>query len=149
MKNVKIFFTIILLFTVILTGCMGGKGTTGTGKTNSAGLIGSISGQLGITEDQAMLGTTAVLILARTKMTPEEFNKVTSTMVGVNTLLTNTNNLSKLPTSIASMTELYATFNSLGLKSGLVDSIIPIVLTYAQISGGNNTYLPLQTALKK
>lgn len=149
MKNVKIFLCVILLFSVFFGGCAGSKGTAGTGKTSNAGLISSISTQLGITEDQAMLGTTAVLILARTKMTTEDFNKVTSSMMGVNTLLQNTNNLSRLPNSIASVTELYTTFSNLGLKSSLVDSIIPIVLTYAQLSGGNNTYQPLQTALKK
>ena len=149
MKKVTIFFTIIVLFTAVFSGCAGSKGSAGQGKGSNPGLISSVSAQLGITEQQAILGTTAVLILARTKMTNDDFTKVTSTMVGVNTLLQNTNNLSKLPTTIASMADLYTTFTNLGLRSSLVDSIIPILLTYAELSGGNSSYLPLQTALKK
>ena len=149
MTTKKYFFISLIVLSTIFSGCSAFKGSSAKTNTNSAGLIGTVSSQLGVTEEQAMLGTAAVLILARTKMTPEEFQKVTSTMSGVNSILQNTNNMSKLPSTIGSMAELYTAVSNLGIRSSLIDSIVPLVLTYAQVTGGNNSYLPLQTALKK
>jgi Protein of unknown function VcgC/VcgE (DUF2780) len=121
--------------------------------------------QLGITPEQAAGGAGAIFSTAKQGMSPTDFSQVIKAVPGMNQYLAAAPSqtapiygmaglmsaagsaLGGSGSTLGNMASLVASFQSLGLNSGMVSQFIPVILQYAQTQGGAATMSLLQSAL--
>lgn len=126
------------------------------------GLVGLLTKNLGVTDQQAEGGAGAIFGQASQNMSLEDFTKVTDALPEVKGLMNArpsaesgsgtlgglSSMLGKSGGSLTSLTGLADTFSKLGLSADMVGKFIPIVLDYAQTKGGDGIASLLKTALQ-
>jgi hypothetical protein len=119
-------------------------------------LIGTMTKELGITPKQAVGGTGALLGLAKTRMKPEEFGQVSSTIPGTDALL------KAAPAAggaagmagmagmggAAGLASLAGGFKSLGLSPDMAGKMVPVLGKFVEGKGSAATAKLLMGALK-
>ncbi len=94
-------------------------------------LVGQLQDQLGVTETQAVGGTSALLQLAKNQLGADTMSTLTSSAPGLDSLLGGTNSLSgSLLSGISSMDGVQSAFSALGMDSGLIQQFVPIILGF-------------------
>jgi hypothetical protein len=125
-------------------------------------LVGLLTKNLGVTDQQAEGGAGAIFDTASKNMSGEDFTKVTDALPEVKSLINTasssgsgsgtmgglTSMLGKSGSSLSSLAGLTDTFSKLGLSSDMVGKFIPIVLEYAQSKGGSGISSLLKAALQ-
>ena len=124
-------------------------------------LIGNLTQQLGVTEDQATGGSGAIFDYAKKNLSVEDFSKVTDALPGVSSLMDSAPKTSGLAgkvgsslsslggksDSLAGMATLADSFSKLGLNQEMINKFVPIILDYAQSEGGQGVMNILKGAL--
>lgn len=121
-------------------------------------LVGSLSNQLGVTENQATGGAGALFKMAKDSLPETDYGQVAEALPGIGTLIQSapmvsdstaglsdkmggvTEGLGSLTKAAESANKLAAVsdqFSQLGLDKGMVSQFIPIVLNYANTNGGD------------
>jgi hypothetical protein len=128
-------------------------------------LIGALTSELGATVPQASGAAGALLGLAKTRVKPEEFAKVSSAIPGIDTLLAAAPSvagtggaaagaagaLSKATGSASALGGLATVapaFEELGLKPEMAMKAVPVLTKYVSKSGGAEVASLLAGALK-
>ena len=125
-------------------------------------LVGMLTKNLGVTDQQAQGGAGSIFNAASQNMSADDFSKVTDAMPEVKSLMSaapkaesGSGTLGGLSSmvkegggSMGTLTELAGSFAQLGLGGDMVGQFIPIVLEYAQSKGGDTVANLLKMALQ-
>lgn len=126
-------------------------------------LVGQLTQQLGVTKAQATGGAGAIFGLAKTKLSPENFNKLAAAVPGMNGFLkaapaagqagqagsSPIGSLgSMVPGKAGGLASLAGSFNSLGMSPSMVSKFAPVVQNYVGAKGGASTASLLSGVLK-
>ncbi|MDX9813932.1 MAG: DUF2780 domain-containing protein [Sulfurimonadaceae bacterium] len=103
--------------------------TQNTKKSDTSSLLGTLSDSLGITQTQAMGGTAALLNQAKGSMSADEFSSMTSSVPGLDDIMSSASGVSSLLGGGKSG-DLASQFSSLGMDSSMVSQFAPIVVDY-------------------
>ena len=126
-------------------------------------LTGQLTKELGITQDQAVGGSGALFGLAKSRLKPEEFGKVSSAVPGMDGLLAAAPKSplgaasplgamgSALPGaagSLAGLAPVAGSFKSLGLSPDMAAKFVPVLTNFVSSKGGAATASLLSGVLK-
>lgn len=155
MKRVLLLATLCILTASCVDAQTSAIASAGTG------LISQLSKGLAISPTQAKGGAATLFSLAKSRLTADEFSKVSSAVPNMGTLLKAAPPLthqsefssleSELPGSMGSMgrmAEAAEAFHKLGLSPDMAVKFLPIMSKYVESRGGADTAGLLEKALK-
>ncbi|HET6961542.1 MAG TPA: DUF2780 domain-containing protein [Terriglobia bacterium] len=119
-------------------------------------LAGMITKELKITPQQATGGAGALFGLAKTRLKPEDFSKVSAAVPGMDGLLkaapkassSNLGSLGSAPGQAGALGALAGQFKKLGLSPDMVAQFVPILTKFTESKGGAGVASILAGALK-
>lgn len=134
----------------------------GTARAND--LVGMLTSQLGVSDEQATGGAGSILDYAKGQMAPGEFDVVSQSMpdlgslVGSSMLGGSGGGTSSLMQSGSSLlggssgdlggaAQLASSFSDLGMSTDMVGQFVPVILDYAKTNGSEQALQLLQGAL--
>jgi len=127
-------------------------------KNSSSELVTQLSKGLAIKRTQARGGAGALFALAKSRMSEEEFGKVSSAVPGMSGLLKAAPALgehselssleSSLPGGMGRMAEVAEAFHKLGLSPEMAGKFVPVMTKFVESKGGLSTASLLEKALK-
>lgn len=146
-QRLKISFISALL--LLLSGCSMIPGM-GNNSSGASALIGMLTSQLGVSNEQALGGTAALFGLAKQSLSAGDFSSVTKSLPGVGSLLgmASMGGGSSDASAGGGLASVAGQFSSLGLSPDMAGKFVPVVLDYAKSAGGDNTMGLLQGVLK-
>lgn len=125
---------------------------------SSSTLVGRLSKELSITRPQAKGGAGALFALAKTRLSSDEFSKVSSAVPGMSSLLkaapapAEHSELSSLegslPGNMGRTMEVAEAFHKLGLSPEMAAKFLPVMSKFVESKGGMGTASLLEKALK-
>jgi hypothetical protein len=127
----------------------------------TASLLGSLSGQLGISQDQAASGVGALMGVAQNNLADDEWSQLSGAVPGMDNLLTAASpGLQQLDSaaeaasidipglgSLGQAAQVTSAFNKLGIDPALVSGFVPPTLDFVQKVGGDSAMGLLQKGL--
>ena len=126
--------------------------------TKAPGLVSQLSKELSISPTQAKGGAGTLFSLAKTRLSADEFGKVSSAVPGMSGMLKAAPALggssemsgleSMLPGNMGRMAEAYSAFHKLGLSPEMAGKFLPIMTKFVESRGGSETASILEKALK-
>ena len=151
LKGIRIF--------CILFGLFGYFGlAAGQGGSPSPELVGMLTRELNVTQDQATGGAGALFGLAKSRLKPEEFSQVSDAVPGMDGFLQAApkqgggSALGSLGSALSGesggLTSVAGAFGSLGLSPDMVSKFIPVIMQFVQSKGGTSVASLLMGALK-
>jgi hypothetical protein len=127
-------------------------------KNSSSELVGQLTKGLSITRTQARGVAGALFALTKSRLSAEEFGKVSAAVPGMNGLLkaapplTDNSALSglesSLPGGMGRMAEVAEAFHKLGLSPEMAGKFVPVMTKFVESKGGASTASLLEKALK-
>jgi len=127
-------------------------------KDSSSELVGKLTKELSITRPQARGGAGALFALAKSRLTEDEFSKVSAAVPGMSGLLkaapapaehSEFSSLeSALPGNMGRMAEAAEAFHKLGLSPEMAGKFLPVMTKFVESKGGLSTASLLEKALK-
>lgn len=127
-------------------------------KNSSSELVGQLTKGLSVTRTQARGGAGTLFALAKSRLSGEEFSKVSAAVPGMNGLLkaapalTDNSELSSLESSLPGgmgrMAEVAGAFRKLGLSPEMAGKFVPVMTKFVESKGGASTASLLEKALK-
>lgn len=150
----------VMLIAVCFFACTG-VATAQLTKNPSPELVGQLTKRLSITPQQATGGSGALFGLAKTKMKPEDFLKVSNVVPGMDGLLKaapmpsdtgGTDPLSAissaLPGKAGAVASVAGSFKQLGMSPQMATKFIPIMTQFVKVKGGADVAGLLSGAFK-
>jgi hypothetical protein len=141
---------------VLLAGMAHAQSTVATG--SSATLVGQLTKGLSVTPTQARGGAGSLFALAKSRLSADEFSKVSSAVPGMSGLLkaapavTGNSEFSglesSLPGNMGRTVEVAEAFHKLGLSPEMAGKFVPVMTKYVESRGGSSTASLLEKALK-
>jgi Protein of unknown function VcgC/VcgE (DUF2780) len=132
--------------------------TSGATSAGASALVGQLSKQLSITRTQARGGAGSLFSLAKSRLTSDEFSKISAAVPGMSGLLKaapqtgGNSELSalegNLPGNMGRMAEVAGAFNKLGLSPSMAGKFLPIMTKFVESKGGQSTAALLEKGLK-
>lgn len=129
-----------------------------TSKNSSSELVGRLTKELSVTRTQARGGAGALFALAKSRLSGEEFRKVSAAVPGMNGLLKASPALpgnsepsgleSSLPGGMGRMAEVAGAFHKLGLSPEMAVKFVPVMTKFVESKGGASAASLLEKALK-
>jgi len=126
--------------------------------TNSSGLVSQLSKGLSISNTQAKGGAGALFALAKSRLSADEFSKVSSAVPGMGGLLKAAPAVSQpselsglesaLPGNMGRMAEVAEAFHKLGMSPEMAGKFLPIMTKFVEAKSGSSTASLLEKALK-
>jgi len=130
----------------------------GQGESPSPELVGMLTKELNVTQDQATGGAGALFGLAKSRLKPEEFSQVSDAVPGMDGFLkaapkqgggSSFGSLgSALSGGAGGLASVAGAFGSLGLSPDMVSKFIPVITQFVQAKGGSSVASLLMGALK-
>jgi hypothetical protein len=131
---------------------------TGQGESPSPELVGMLTKELSVTQEQATGGAGALFGLAKSRLKPEEFSQVSDAVPGMDGFLKAApkqgggSALGSLGSALSGgaggLASVVGAFGSLGLSPDMVSKFIPVITQFVQSKGGANVASLLMGALK-
>lgn len=153
------FFAMVLFILIAL--CIYGFGQSSvvqSATSSGSGLIGQLTKGLSVTPTQARGGAGALFALAKSRLTTEEFSKVSSAVPGMSSLLkaapavgggSELSSLEgELPGDMGRLAEVAGAFHKLGMSPGMASKFVPVMTNYVKSRGGLSAASLLEKALK-
>jgi|SRR5579863_1058530 len=126
--------------------------------SSSAGLVKQLTTGLSVTPTQARGGAGSLFALAKSRLSADEFGKVSAAVPGMNGLLkaapavTGNSGFSglesSLPGGMGRTVEVAEAFHKLGLSPEMASKFVPVMTKYVESRGGLSTASLLEKALK-
>ena len=127
--------------------------------STSSSLVRQLTKGLSITPTQARGGAGSLFALAKTRLSDDEFSKVSSAVPGMSGLLKAAPALSEphselsslessLPGNMGRTVEVAEAFHKLGLSPSMAAKFIPVMTKFVESKGGLSTASLLEKALK-
>ncbi|MBK1885105.1 DUF2780 domain-containing protein [Marinobacter sp. DY40_1A1] len=122
------------------------SGTQALSATNEASaeaqqLLGLLEDQLGVTETQAVGGTSALLQLAKNDLGADAMSAITNKAPGLTSLLGAGGMSQGLLSGISSMDGVQSAFSALGMDSAMIQQFVPIVMGFLGDQGVGSSLL--------
>jgi len=127
-------------------------------KSPNPDLVGSLTKELNVSPSQATGGAGALFGLAKSKLSVDDFSKVSKAVPGMDGLLKAApkpkssspldSMASSLPGNAGGMASVASSFKSLGLSPSMAEKFVPVMTQYVQKSGGSGVASLLSGALK-
>src|SRR5690554_6296131 len=122
------------------------SGTQALSSTNEVSgeaqqLLGLLEGQLGVTETQAVGGTSALLQLAKNDLGSDAMSTLTSQAPGLSSLLGAGSMSQGLLSGISSMDGVQSAFSALGMDSAMIQQFVPILMGFLGDQGVGSSLL--------
>jgi hypothetical protein len=127
-------------------------------KSSSSELVGKLSKELSITRPQARGGAGTLFALAKSRLSEDEFGKVSAAVPGMSGLLKAApapaehsefaSLESVLPGNMGRMAEAAEAFHKLGLSPEMAGKFLPVMTKFVELKGGLSTASLLEKALK-
>jgi len=127
-------------------------------KSPNPELVGSLTKELSVSPEQATGGAGALFGLAKSRLSIEDFSKVSKAVPGMDGLLKAAPKpkssspldslASSLPGSAGGLASVASSFKSLGLSPGMAEKFVPVMTQYVQGKGGSGVASLLEGALK-
>jgi len=134
-------------------------GASGTGRAQASDLIGLLTSQLGVTEQQATGGAGSLFGFAQEEMGVSDFDVVSSALPSVDSLIgaapetgssgllgSASSLLGGSSSSLGDMASIASSFSDLGMSPDMVGQFVPVILDYAQSAGSEQVMQLLQGA---
>jgi hypothetical protein len=138
-------------------------GAAGPGKAQTSDLIGLLTSQLGVTEQQATGGVGSLLGFAKEQMGIADFDVVSSALPGVDSLIgaapeagsgalgsassmLGGTSLGGASGGLGDIAGVASSFSELGMSPDMVNQFVPVILEYAQSAGSEQAMQLLQGA---
>ncbi len=143
-------------------------GGANVGQAQTSDLVGMLTSQLGVSQQQASGGAGSLLSFAKDQMSAGDFDVVSSELPDVDSLIgaapdTGSSALGSLGSlgalssgssllggssgGLGDMAGVASTFSDLGLSPDMVTQFVPVILEYAQTTGSEQAMQLLQGAL--
>jgi len=126
--------------------------------TSSSTLVGQLTKGLSISPTQARGGAGSLFALAKTRLSADEFSKVSSAVPGMHGLLKAAPAVSgnsefsslesSMPGNMGRTVEVAEAFHKLGLSPGMAAKFVPVMTKFVEARGGSSTASLLEKALK-
>lgn len=113
-------------------------------KTTSNPLISLLTSSLGVSDTQAIGGTTAILSKAASNMTGSDVSALTSAVPALSTFMGKDSAVG----SLLGASSLGSQFSALGMDSSMVAQFIPVILQFINSEAGSGLMQSVQSALK-
>ena len=148
----------LLIITILLPICISGwvQAEDQPQNVNDLELVKNLSGKLAIKPEQAAGAAGSIFGFAKTKLSAEDFGKVSNSVPGMDQLLKAapvmnspaTSMLSQVAPSAVGISSLAGSFEKLGLKPDMIGKFTPEILSFVQTKGGDSTKNILSNVLK-
>jgi len=113
----------------------------------SSSLMSMLSGQLGVTQNQAEGGVGSMLKLAQEKLAKGDFDKVAAAIPGASKYLDKAKSLGAYSGSVGNMAGLNSALGKLGIPPETAAKFMPLVTDYVGKIGGKQVGALLKSAL--
>lgn len=140
----KSLFLIILLVPICLSGWAMAEEQTQPLDVSSLDLVKNLSSKLAIKPEQAAGAAGAIFGLAKTKLSPEDFGKVSASVPGMDMLLkaapvldSGAGALAQLTSGTSGLASLAGSFQKLGLSPDMIAKCVPEILSFVNTKGGS------------
>ncbi len=137
-----------------------GPMSSALGTAAELALIGILTGQLGINQQQAMGGAGSIFQIAQQRMQPGDFSRLSAAVPGMDrylaaapqqALTNGSNNMwngtGNMMGDVGSLMALAGSFQSLGMNADMIGRFVPVMLQYVEQQGGTATMSLLQNSL--
>lgn len=153
-------FRAAVLFSMIAMGIhiYGQSSVVQSATSSGSGLASQLSKGLSVTPTQARGGAGALFALAKTRLTADEFGKVSSAVPGMSSLLKAAPAIGRhselsslegaLPGNMGRLAEVAEAFHKLGMSPEMAGKFVPVMTKYVKARGGLSTASLLEKALK-
>ena len=133
-------------------------GAAGAGKAQTSDLVGMLTSQLGVSQEQAAGGAGSLFGFAKGQMSADDFDVVSSALPEVGDLLgaapeggsgllgSGSSMLGGSSSSLGDLTGVAGSFTDLGMSPDMVNEFVPVILDYAQSAGSEQAMQLLQGA---
>jgi hypothetical protein len=150
--------TRILQYFGLMAAVMIVLGVTGTGKAQTSDLVGMLTSQLGVSEQQAAGGAGSLLNFAKGQMGSADFGVVSGALPesgalagaapdgGSGVLGSASSLLGGSSGGLGDMAGVASTFSDLGMSPEMVNQFVPVILEYAQSAGSEQAMQLLKGA---
>ena len=154
--------TRLLQFFGLMAAIMAVLGVTGTGKAQTSDLVGMLTSQLGVSEQQAAGGAGSLLNFAKGQMGSADFGVVSSALPETKALMGAApdggsgvlgsgssllgGSLGGSLGGLGDMAGVASAFSDLGMSPEMVNQFMPVILEYAQSAGGEQVMQLLKGA---
>lgn len=138
--------------------CLQAQDAVAPVKSSSSELVGKLTKGLSITRPQARGGAGALFALAKSRLSEDEFSKVSAAVPGMSGLLKAAPALtehsefagleSSLPGNMGRTMEVAEAFHKLGLSPEMAVKFVPLMTKFVESKGGLSTASLLEKALK-
>ena len=122
-------------------------------KNVSPELVGELTKELKVTPEQATGGAGSLFSLAKTRLKPEEFSKVSAAVPGIDALMSaapkqENSMASAIPGKASGLAAVASQFKALGLTPEMATKFVPILTKFVSGKGGASVGQLLANALK-
>lgn len=133
-------------------------GVVGTGKAQTSDLVGMLTSQLGISEQQAAGGAGSLLNFAKDQMGSADFDVVSGSLPEVGSLMgaapegssgilgSGSSLLGGSSSGLGDMAGVASSFSDLGMSPDMVNEFVPVILEYSQSAGSEQAMQLLKGA---
>jgi Protein of unknown function VcgC/VcgE (DUF2780) len=111
-------------------------------------LMGMLTSQLGVTENQAKGGVGSLLTLAKEKLSAADFTKVANTVPGASKYMDLAKSLGAVTGPLKNVTGLNGALAKLGMSTDTIAKFVPAVTNFMGKAGGSTVSNLLATVLK-
>jgi hypothetical protein len=158
---------------LMLLACAAAVAAPATARAQVEDLVGTLTSDLGVTEEQAMGGSGAIFELAESRLAPEEWSTVSESVPGVQDLMAAAPEVETgagMPGGalgeslggalgesgagdlmgagdLGGLAALAGPFNELGMSPDMIGEFVPVVFDYVQSTGGDAVTGLLRSAL--
>jgi hypothetical protein len=133
--------------------------SAGTAAAQTSDLVGMLTSQLGVTENQAAGGAGSLFGFAKGQMAPGDFDTVTSALPEVSDLMgaapqggsggllgSASSLLGGSSGGLEDAAGVASSFSDLGMSPDMVNEFVPVILDYAESAGSDQAMQLLQSA---
>ena len=144
----------IAVLVALTVGVLDARQPTTPAESANPELVGALSKELGATPQQAEGAAGAMFGLAKTRLKPDEFSKVSAAVPGMDGLLKAapamgaTSALPGAAGALGGLSSLAGPFSKLGLKPDMAMKAVPVLTSYVTKSGGADVGKLLAGVLK-
>jgi hypothetical protein len=133
--------------------------SAGTAAAQTSDLVGMLTSQLGVSEDQAAGGAGSLFDFAKGQMAPSDFDTVTSALPEVSDLMgaapqggsggllgSASSLLGGSSGGLEDAAGVASSFSDLGMSPDMMNEFVPVILDYAESAGSDQAMQLLQSA---
>lgn len=129
----------LLLVTVVLSSLLGCSSTGGKDEASSLSsdpAVTSLMQSAGVTANQAIGGLGSILSLAKSKVIPEDFAKLTAGLPSADKYMSALSDLGIKGDDIKTALDLQAAYKTLGMNDDVQQKFTPAAVNYVRSTGG-------------